>query len=762
MPDILWIKTKDWELAVWTKDVSKPQKRLAKTLKARNREIKPSDISFTPPLCIHDVICEGATVCIPPPHTASNHLKVSHPLFFENTQYEFEFSFSEEVETEEELAPRLVHNLNSVNSSFHFSNRKGPTLRGSINFANDIGRFKLPVRYFKYERKYESLVTLEVLPLKMDMTSDLAEMYKKIDENYPLWRFALAEKTQQDAGNKKTKQQMFPLLWLAQFEALWSEYEKGVRLIINSPHNRLKPYTKHIKADNLKGKVSPRLAEKVAETFHSGSYDRRFTVKQKILSTDTPENRFIKMTLEHANHNLGKLLQAAWRYEAKKDKNRLSDAFFERLSKWQKNIETYFRTPIFKEIGHFDGLLKDSLVLHQKTGYANVYRVWQQLKLYLDVLGKQSSISMKSISELYEVWCFLEIRQQILELGFVETKSQKVLLKTQGLEYATESGFRGAFCFQRSDGVSIRLAHEPRFTKITKYIKSWITPQQPDILLEVQFTTGERIVWLFDAKYRIESDDRNITAQDMAPDDAINQMHRYRDALIQDHHDENGIIYPARPVFGAYILYPGYMGQRKENAHENPYYEAINHIGIGAFPLLPSQNNASGGTTDNVWLKEFFNSKIGSLKASIDDSRIEECARIPYVGTKNIRYNDLVAIMPRRDEGSVTDNSYRSDMAHSYSLKASLLTEPTVVTEIQYLAIPTTEASGRQKIDYLYPVIGVENNAPDWTFILGPGHKLTAPITGELGCDSKPVFTSYNAIWSVNNWDLLPKRYGYL
>ncbi|WP_216712970.1 hypothetical protein, partial [Photobacterium sanctipauli] len=74
MPDILWIKTPDWELAVWTKDVSKPQKRLATTLKARNKETKPTEISFTPPLCIHDVTCEGATVCIPPPHTASNHL----------------------------------------------------------------------------------------------------------------------------------------------------------------------------------------------------------------------------------------------------------------------------------------------------------------------------------------------------------------------------------------------------------------------------------------------------------------------------------------------------------------------------------------------------------------------------------------------------------------------------------------------------------------------------------------------------------------
>ncbi len=88
----------------------------------------------------------------------------------------------------------------------------------------------------------------------------------------------------------------------------------------------------------------------------------------------------------------------------------------------------------------------------------------------------------------------------------------------------------------RADGIKIRLAHEPVFsnTKDPAFgkIYSWTTVQKPDIFLEATFLKGEKVQWIFDAKYRI-ADDGN--GADRAPDDAINQMHRYRDALIHIH-----------------------------------------------------------------------------------------------------------------------------------------------------------------------------------------------------------------------------------
>ncbi|MBK8675991.1 MAG: DUF2357 domain-containing protein [Cellvibrionales bacterium] len=83
-------------------------------------------------------------------------------------------------------------------------------------------------------------------------------------------------------------------------------------------------------------------------------------------------------------------------------------------------IRTIPGASFFREVGDFNGMSRESLVLHQKAGYSGVYRIWQQLKLYLDTLGAASSISMKTVADLYEVWCLLEILRMLIELGFEE------------------------------------------------------------------------------------------------------------------------------------------------------------------------------------------------------------------------------------------------------------------------------------------------------------------------------------------------------
>ena len=232
---------------------------------------------------------------------------------------------------------------------------------------------------------------------------------------------------------------------------------------------------------------------------------------------------------------------------------------------------------------------------------------------------------MKSVAEIYEVWCFLCLKQ-ILEhdLGFelVENSATKIA-QNDFFEYQLTDGFAGAFRFKRSDGVTARLAHEPKFTKKGQSIRSYLVNQEPDIVLEVTLPKSagstkadsseeKQFIWLFDAKYRIKTeknrfDDSNedIESKDYVPDDAINQMHRYRDALIRlseprlseprlsespSSKIEGQAAKKSRPVFGAFALYPGFFDQA---ATPNPYAAAIEEVGIGAFALLPSQNEPS-------------------------------------------------------------------------------------------------------------------------------------------------------------------------
>jgi len=64
--------------------------------------------------------------------------------------------------------------------------------------------------------------------------------------------------------------------------------------------------------------------------------------------------------------------------------------------------------------------------------------------------------------------------------------------------------------------------------------------QKPDIVLRLTKPVGGdntfKLTYLFDAKYRLEADREGV---DSPPNDAINQMHRYRDAIYYRSNKEN-------------------------------------------------------------------------------------------------------------------------------------------------------------------------------------------------------------------------------
>lgn len=431
------------------------------------------------------------------------------------------------------------------------------------------------------------------------------------------------------------------------------------------------------------------------------------------------------------------------------ERQRLSDSFLNELHSWQQPLQKVLGQSFLKEVGAYTGLNRESLVLQQRTGYSAVYRVWQELKFYLDVFGNQSSISMKSVAEIYEVWCFLCLKQILeQELGFELVQNAATALKQNDFfEYQMKDGFAGAFRFKRSDGVTARLAHEPKFTKKGKLIRSYLVNQEPDIVLEVTLPKDtssddkKKFIWLFDAKYRIKTeknrfDDSNedIESTDYVPDDAINQMHRYRDALIRlSESQSSSSSQPAkksRPVFGAFALYPGFFDQGIE---QNPYASAIEEVGIGAFALLPSE----GGASVCQWLLSFLKTQIGPsheyANPALDMTErlyVQDAARIPYYGMQQVFYPDLtmtVALAGQRGRDSDYFEGFEQGRAQWYHLPQSTFLKrfkQHVAEEIRYLALATTSEvqTTTKKIDKLWPVKRV---------ILLPRHAITEEQSGK-------------------------------
>ena len=758
MPDILSIKTPDWELSVWSRNIESRVKTLTNTLKVRDEKVDDSLIILKGSILVDEV--KVGDSALPLNNVLENQVLLPEPLFFENLAYEFEFDFEKSVAKDKGQKPQIRHSLSKINDVFHSVDRRGiNSLRGAVNFGNDIGWFRLPLRYWKNDRQIDVSLSFQVLPTKMDLKNDLEAIHSTIDRHYPLWRFALAERTEQDTGTSNKHSDAFPLFWISLFKELQTELNNGIKLILHSPHSRLLPKARPISAERLKGKLPTQLSERVKQDIQSGNLNKRYSIDQKKLSVDTPENRFIKMVIEVSRTKLNKFSKIAEDTNHSGGTNRLSKAFFEQIDDWQKPLLKQLNHPLFKDVGRFTDMSRESLVLQQKPGYSKVYKVWQQLKLYLDVLGSQTTISMKSVAELYEVWSFLEIRRILLEeLGFNEVQTARAKLQNKGHELTTVDGFNGAFEFQREDGIKISLAHEPVFRKDTTLLaRSWLTTQKPDILLKVTFANKDWMVWLFDAKYRIketlDSDDRDKF--DQVPDDAINQMHRYRDALIHEHGDGTYKT-KSRPVFGAFALYPGYFDQRTLGAEANHYSKAISEIGIGAFPLLPS----SGENNGSFWLQEFLKEKLGVKKAVYpslavaDKHYVNESSRIPYTGLEQNRYADLLITMPLGPKGKRANKyaeRFEDGSAVWYHVPEDTIDKKyakSIVNELRYCAVATiSPGSNNRTVDWVWPVksaklkarseltveqAGEIKDSPKsyWLLELEKAFKLETPVIG--------------------------------
>lgn len=756
MPDLIKVRAGGWSLNVWSRDIAPAQAQWSHMLDERGRDQRnPGGFLVATDDGVAPGFIEGF----------DNEGRLLAPVFFENRAYEFEFDFANAVSD-----VSVSHRLTVVCDSFRFT---GKSLRGTLNLANDIGWFRLGLNYRTADGWHHDQVSFEVLPLKMDLEQDMAGIQSDIDATFPLWRFSFGQKTEQEMARSTKPHERFPLLWLSLFAALRNELKEQIRIVCNAPHNRLQPFRRVLPMDRIRGKMSRSLEEKVGEAIASKNWEKKFAVEAMRLSVDTPENRFVKMVLVTSSRRIAGIAEMARLRNRAPDQQQISQSFFDQLGAWQKELDIALANPLFAEVGAFDGLERESLVLHHRAGYAGVYRVWQQLKQYLDVLGRDADISMKSVAELYEVWCLLEVRKQLCELGFEEQIIRGARLQTDhsGLEVMLQDRLGPAFLYTREDGVSINLAHEPVFCKPrgnSDSIYSWTVNQKPDIVLEAEFRGGEKLLWVFDAKYRI-ADSNGGPSPDMVPEDAINQMHRYRDALVYRSREEK-----SRPVVGAFALYPGWFP--RQEGEINPYDDAIAQVGIGAFPMLPGQTG--------YWLHKFLKN---SLATSYSETQLadrilaQDSVRIPPEGLRLSRGQEFVLVAP---VGPGRTNEYYSGFLNGkaawyHTREEALLrtgVPPNVMQDLTHCAI-AVPVDGMLEIRYVYDVRQVEriervaitadqagaahkdSTEPYWRIRLGGaipvGHTIRLPLTD---CFEFRITTTDDLL-AAKDFKAMPWRY---
>ena len=293
----------------------------------------------------------------------------------------------------------------------------------------------------------------------------------------------------------------------------------------------------------------------------------------------------------------------------------------------QKDLTHLKRHPFFRTVGRFKGLTQESLVLQRATGYSQVYRTWNLLRRAYSLNDGMYRLQSKDIATLYEIWCFIEVSHIVKEqLGIDVDVDHRNRMEMNGVfTWELGKGEHSRILF-RKDGVELaELVYNPKHTEkendsiSMEHLVVPTVPQKPDIVLQLtkdDIEKGMKMTYLFDAKYRIN--DRTNEGVDTPPDDAINQMHRYRDAIYyKDNQNADGKL--KKEVIGGYILFPG-NGDPLEVAKAK-FQQSLDEVNIGAFPLRPND-------VENRKLLVHFIKELINMKSAATISKV-----IPQKGT---------------------------------------------------------------------------------------------------------------------------------
>lgn len=499
----------------------------------------------------------------------------THPLIFENKDYFFGITFKNKEEIQ---SPFIYSKLKDVENKFFYREELG-FLAGTINYGNDLGKSNLVLKYIQENIPQEVALQFEVFPTKLDFKSDYDKIVADIEREYPYLVLDFLKKTYTSfkTGNSPNTD----LIWWQVFGGLYNEFIKSSKFILNKPHSKIIRQTRFVKADRI-NKWTTTLEEEYSQFKYLPN--KSYRLEYKSLSTNTSENKFFK----HAVFQTSRRFKRVKSFIENKFNNSITSSFKSELASIEKQIETITVNPFFRTVDDFQGIRQESLVLQKATGYSTIYKSWIMLNSGLKFLEGIQKIELKNIADLYQIWCFLEMKNVLQRLLGKENPDDVDLAEIQidDFIFKIERGVKSKVSFEKSNGEIIDLFHDFSYeTTSNKNVKSFTVNQRPDIVLRLtknDLKENYVLTYLYDAKYRLASDEEE-SAPDLPPEDAINQMHRYRDAIYYLNKEKNK---PEKEVIGAYVLFPG--SGEIEAIKSTDYYKSISEVNIGAFPLRPN------------------------------------------------------------------------------------------------------------------------------------------------------------------------------
>lgn len=545
------------------------------------------------------------------------------PVIYETCKYQVRLLFHS---VDEDSIPEIRHVRKDIEDSFFYdeeiNGREEKSLTGELDFLNEPGVFKLDFSYQKNGIRKDSYVTFDVVSPKLDTKNDYKTLLREVNEEYEnvIYRYLSITLQQFSRGRISTD-----ATWMAAFQGVVDDYVKNVKRVIQNPHSQIVNYRTSKKAEQIKF-WTPYMEEQYGEVKKEGKLEEHYFGYNEVRSTnDTMENRFVKHTLQSIGHKLSSIITTV----LSSTQEQLSERHRQLWMDYQSSIRKLSKHPFFKSVGRFDGMKQESLVLQSRLGYQQIYKDWLKLKRGIDLYNGAANIGTLQIWEIYELWCFIKMKQLVaaaMGIDYNKPSHEQLISEPNGtllnpftnssLEHIVEYHYPKAeeddtderkAQLAAHDGDVVTLHYQHTFNRTSgkdEYgmgINTATTEQRPDIVLNIRKATGEVVLtYLYDAKYRVINDkklDEDFEEQDIKentkmpggdypPTNAINQMHRYRDAIYYSKEHEP---YRSKEIIGGYILFPG---RGSDEFIKKRYYSAsVESVNIGAFPLLPNSDS---------------------------------------------------------------------------------------------------------------------------------------------------------------------------
>ena len=300
---------------------------------------------------------------------------------------------------------------------------------------------------------------------------------------------------------------------------------------------------------------------------------------------DTPANRWLKQRLNLTRVRLSRILRAN---QGRNADSLFGDGMAERLRFLYTELTSMASKDFLKGVRSTEGRAQPGMEVMSRVGYRTAADIFDELDRAFVIADGIQLINSRLISELYEEWCYLKVALLVSDLTAGVLNPRDAIQVTNG-------SLRIRFAKNEPSRISISAGDAGRYqVAYNKEYRTLTGVQKPDIIIEVNHGLQPSTILVLDAKYRLT--DRDTYGREIPPQppvDAINALHRYRDAIYLNEKDRK-----IRPVVKGVILYPPPIDY--DYGHL-PYWSSIDQVGIGAIPLLPGNDE---------YLKDFLASAL--------------------------------------------------------------------------------------------------------------------------------------------------------